>query len=150
MFIFLSGTLTDRNAKQSHLKQHRQSLLPIPPPLLTPFSPFKLYPTKTNPLHRITRYRGFCLIWRTCCKEDCLLNFCYGNLSPYRFSRIRQKFFHPHHKRFSPLLFRFLPEITLSGLWLSCNAGITFWKIWQCRIDTPIPPQLVCTLACDV
>ena len=123
MFIFLSGTLTDRNAKQSHLKKHRQSLLPIPPPLLTPrnapailvaysplltpLSPFKLYPTKTKPLHRITRYRGFCLIWRTCCKEDCLLNFCYGNLSPYRFSRIRQKFFHPHHKRFSPYSFDF-------------------------------------------
>ena len=76
-------------------------------PLLTPLSPFKLYPTKTKSLHRITRYRGFCLIWRTCCKEDCLLNFCYGNLSPYRFSRIRQKFFHPHHKRFSPYSFDF-------------------------------------------
>ena len=107
MAIFLSGTPTDRNAKQGHLKKHQQSLLPIPPPLLTPLSPFKLYPTKTKPLHRITRYRGFCLIWRTCCKEDCLLNFCYGNLSPYRFSRIRQKFFHPHHKRFSPYSFDF-------------------------------------------
>ena len=48
MFIFLSGTLTDRNAKQSHLKKHRQSLLPIPPPLLTPLSPFQIISHKNE------------------------------------------------------------------------------------------------------